>query len=314
LVPIQILYSQGHSAGTSGDIWINHHKAFARFILEDSPKSICEIGAGHLTLSEMIIEKNPNIRYLIIEPNQLKAPHGVKTIKGFIEDNFPRISNYQAIVHSHVLEHVYNPRLFISGIATNMSMNSAMYISFPNIEKLISTQGLNSLNFEHTYYLDPNQLKSLLEIFGLQVVQESRYLDHSYFFKVIKIGYVSNSKILSIHHTAEPFKKMWQELAYFVHSTNSIISKDLTPNYLFGAHIFSQGLIALGLNTRNIEGILDNAINKQGKRLYGSNLEVFSFEAIRNLRSVRVILKASHYQNEIKKQLFSINRRTEIIE
>jgi 2-polyprenyl-3-methyl-5-hydroxy-6-metoxy-1,4-benzoquinol methylase len=315
LIPLQILYSKEHSSGAIGEIWKNHHKMFANFILADSPESICEIGAAHCVLSEMILEKNPKTKYLIIEPNPLNIPKNVKLIPGFIEDNLIEISNYQAVVHSHVLEHIYDPRLFISNIANSMINNCAMYISFPNIARLIDTRGTNSLNFEHTYYLHPDQIKSLFRIYGLKVVREEEYLEHSYFFKVIKDNHlIINSKILNIADEAESFKKMWQELTLFVHSTNLLISKNPIPTFLFGAHIFSQGLISLGLDTKYIKGILDNSIDKQGERLYGSNLEVFSFEAIRNFSSVRVILKASHYQDEIRKQIISINLNAEIIE
>jgi hypothetical protein len=315
LIPLHILYSKEHSPGCIGEIWKNHHKMFANFVLEDSPESICEIGASHSTLAEIILEKNPKINYLIIEPNASNIPKGVKLISGFIEDNLIEISNYQALVHSHVLEHIYNSRLFISNISNSMIDNGAMYISFPNIARLIDVQGSNSLNFEHTYFLHPDQLKSLFRVYGLKVVREQEYLEHSYFFKVIKNNNsIINSKILNIAPVAESFKKMWHDLALFVHSTNLLISKNPIPTFLFGGHIFSQGLICLGLDTKYIKGVLDNSIDKQGERLYGSNLEVFSVEAIRNLPSVRVILKASHYQDEIRKQMISINGNVEIIE
>ena len=45
--------------------------------------------------------------------------------------------------------------------------------------------------------------------------------------------------------------------------------------FLYGAHIFSQYLLAFGLNQNKIEGILDNSQLKIGKRLYGTNLKVF---------------------------------------
>ena len=215
----------------------------------------------------------------------------------------------------HVLEHIYNPRLFISDVARSMKFNSIMYISFPNIAKLIDTRGTNSLNFEHTYFLHPDQLKSLLDVYGLKVLREEKYLDHSYFFKVLKqSNVIAKQHIINISHTADAFKEMWQELASFVYSTNILISKNPIPTFLFGAHIFSQGLISLGLDTKFINGVLDNSVDKQGERLYGSNLEVFSFETIRGIGSVRVILKASHYQDEVRDQIISINPYAEIIE
>jgi 2-polyprenyl-3-methyl-5-hydroxy-6-metoxy-1,4-benzoquinol methylase len=315
LIPLKILYSKEHSAGAVGEIWKNHHKMFAYFILADAPKSICEIGSARCELASIILEENSETTYLIIEPNPLKVPKKARLITGFIEENLNELANYDAVVHSHVLEHIYNPRLFISDVAKSMKLNSIMYISFPNIAKLIDTRGTNSLNFEHTYFLHPDQLKSLLDVYGLKVLREEKYLDHSYFFKVLKqSNVIAKQHILNISHTADAFKEMWQDLASFVHSTNILISKNPIPTFLFGAHIFSQGLISLGLDTKFINGVLDNSVDKQGERLYGSNLEVFSFETIRGIGSVRVILKASHYQDEVRNQIISINPYAEIIE
>lgn len=69
LIPLKILYSKEHSAGAVGEIWKNHHKMFAYFILADAPKSICEIGSARCELASIILEENSETTYLIIEPN-----------------------------------------------------------------------------------------------------------------------------------------------------------------------------------------------------------------------------------------------------
>ena len=60
--------------------------------------------------------------------------------------------------------------------------------------------------------------------------------------------------------------------------------------------------------------MLDNALIKQGRRLYGTPYEVFQPETIKHLESVRVILKVANYQSEIREQLIQINTNVEIIE
>ena len=108
---------------------------------------------------------------------------------------------------------------------------------------------------------------------------------------------------------------MWNGLGEFVEQAKSRINdKSGVSTYIFGAHVFSQSLFHLGLSQCSIEGVLDNATAKIGKRLYGTPYEVFHPEVIRNLRKVRVILKAASYQSEIKKQLLELNGNVEIIE
>ena len=84
--------------------------------------------------------------------------------------------------------------------------------------------------------------------------------------------------------------------------------------YLFGAHLFSQYLIAFGLNQEKIIGILDNSELKIGKRLYGTNLKVFHPNEIKEKEKVAVILKVATYRDEILEQIFEINRSTKIFE
>ena len=84
--------------------------------------------------------------------------------------------------------------------------------------------------------------------------------------------------------------------------------------YLFGAHLFSQYLIAFGLNQEKIVGILDNSELKIGKRLYGTKLNVFHPEKIKNKEKIAIILKVATYREEILEQLYKINPSIEIFE
>lgn len=315
LIPLDLLYSAQHSSGAIGAIWENHHKEFCEFILQDSTDSICEIGAGHSDLARKIINKYSGINYLVIEPNPQNVPIGVKVIPGFMEDNLDELHKYDTLVHSHVLEHVYQPRKFIQEIGLIMRHNTSMYVSFPNIEQLINSRGTNSLNFEHTYYLHPFQFRALLKFYDLTVVRERKYLNHSYFFKIVRATAESKLEALpNISKYSESFKEMWVELKEFVQKVNAFGNLDSIPTYLFGAHVFSQALLSLGLESKNVVGILDNANAKNGERLYGTKYNVYNPKVIQNMREVRVILKTSHYQNEIKSQLFGLNSNVEIIE
>ena len=95
---------------------------------------------------------------------------------------------------------------------------------------------------------------------------------------------------------------------------NTIIAEATTPIYLFGGHIFSQWLIAHGLQTDKIVGILDNDVNKHGKRLYGTHLQVSSPAILSNEDSAVVILRAGVYTEEIKHDILTnINPKIEFV-
>jgi len=57
--------------------------------------------------------------------------------------------------------------------------------------------------------------------------------------------------------------------------------------------------------------LLDNDPNKQGKRLYGTNLQVASPKILADVENPVIILKAGVYNDEIKKDIVeNINKKT----
>jgi hypothetical protein len=169
------------------------------------------------------------------------------------------------------------------------------------------------LNFEHTYYLTPEVLEYMCDQLGLVATRFQEFGKHSYFVELMRSSKVNETKVPGGNF--ELFTQMWVDLEKFIKSVNSEIEGLAGENiYIFGAHVFTQALVSLGLNVRAASGILDNSKAKQGQRLYGTNLTVHSPEIIAQSQNPVVVLKASHYQDEIRSQLLALNSRTKIIE
>ena len=83
--------------------------------------------------------------------------------------------------------------------------------------------------------------------------------------------------------------------------------------FLFGGHIFSLYLIKFGLNTDKIINIIDNSKDKEGLKLYGTDLIVKNPSIIKGMENVIVIVKAASYQKEIEEQLIELNKNVIII-
>jgi hypothetical protein len=108
---------------------------------------------------------------------------------------------------------------------------------------------------------------------------------------------------------------MIEEINVFSQQIDILLDQDQHTIYLFGAHVFSQS-IYMELNSRDksLLRIIDNAESKQGKRLYGTDLKVYSPEILRGQKNVVVALRASHYQEEVRNQILKINPCATIIE
>ena len=316
LLPYNLLYQSNHSTEVVGQVWKDHHDTFAQFIARNIPTRILEIGASHGYLAIELTKKLVASEYTIIEPDSnLVSPH-IKIIKGYIEDHMPELRNKDCIIHSHVMEHVYRPVEFINQISNHVSIGTEMYVSFPNMNGLIKSGGLNSLNFEHTYLLDPQQAESIFENAGFSILERDTYLSHSYFYRLKKKNNISKkiTKVPNISSQSNEFLKMVKSLKDFVSTTNKFLDSHAGPVYLFGAHIFSQSFISFGLNIEKISGILDNSKGKQNSRLYGTPFEVFDPSVITGGKDIMVVVNASHYQSEIRDQLISINKDVIIVE
>jgi hypothetical protein len=318
LVPLEILYSINHSVEAVGRVWQAHHEEFAKTIIRESPSSICEIGGSHGYLAKIITSNLPDIRYLMIEPSPTFESSRIEIVKGFFEDNSEKTSGFDSIVHSHVLEHLYDPVKFMTELNKNVNYSSNIHMSIPNINELLLKFGSNALNFEHTYFLTLENLDFMARKTGFEIINVENYIDHSFFItmKKAKKHQIDLERIKKTNKIyAKNFDSLWDGLGQFVEETKFIINKKSEiPTYIFGAHVFTQSLYQLGLNQCNIDGVLDNATMKIGKRLYGTPYRVFHPETIRDMTKVRVILKAASYQNEIKKQLIELNSNVEIIE
>lgn len=169
--------------------------------------------------------------------------------------------------------------------------------------------------FEHTYLLTENVTNNVLESLGYKVKEKKYFNEHSIFYCAEKIS--SNIKPVHISDKYTEYKNMYLDMIDFYKAeANRIqleISNNLGPVYIFGAHIFSQMLLYMGVEESLIKGVIDNSPEKQGKRLYGTNLDVLDPIVLKDKKDSMVIVKAGQYQKEIESQLREINLDVQLL-
>lgn len=304
LLPLDILYFNHHTPGTVGKTWELHHKKFAEFIKKSNPKNILEIGGATGKLVEHFISTDKDFYWNIIEPSEQKSKDPrVKFIRGFFED-FKFEQKFDAVVHSHLCEHVYQPHIFFDKINSILETGGVQYISIPNMKHWLSMGHLNTLNFEHTFYIDEHILEYILNRYGFEI-EEKNIDNHSIFVKAIKVKNESSNEF-DFSYIKPMFDNYVQNLIDDVKFINSKLNDE--KFYLFGAHIFSQYLISMGIDENQIINILDNDMNKQERRMYGTNIIVKSPICLRGIDSPKIVLRSGSYDDEIKKGILEINK------
>ena len=310
LLPLDILYPESHGAGGVGSLWADHHNQFAKFIQKQDPQSVLEIGGSHGILSREYKKDNP-IDWTILEPNPSPAKDVDATfIKGFFDDKFTFDGEIDAIIHSHVFEHVYYPDEFIGHISSFLNNGQNLIFSLPNMEEMLKRKYTNCINFEHTVFITEPYVEYLLSKHGFRQVAKQYFKDdHSIFYAYVKD---SNTKTIELPKGLYEYNKnlyldyvdYHKQLIKDLNAKIDNISED-QPIYLFGAHVFAQHLIEFGLDTSRIICLLDNDTNKQGKRLYGTSMMVESPKTLADLKNPIIILKAGVYNQEVSDDILS---------
>lgn len=308
LLPLEILYKQEHGSGTIGKLWEEHHKKFSEFISKFEIGKVLEIGGLHGILAKNYLNIDPYVDWTIIEPNPL-VPNEmpVKVIKDFFE-NFDTNEKFDTVIHSHVLEHIYDLKTFMNHKSSFMEDGNTLLFSIPNMQVMLEKKYTNCINFEHTFWLTEPYIEYLLSKYGFRLIKKEYFKkDHSIFYSAIKDSTVVPSS-LPKNLYKENKQVFLNYVNYFkveVDKLNSIIKGFDGPIYLFGAHIFSQYLINCGLDISNIKNILDNDSQKENKRLYGTPLISKSPKILKDTDKALVILRAGVYNNEIKKDILT---------
>jgi hypothetical protein len=275
-------------------------------------------GGGH-----GILEKNfqtyKKIPWVILEPNPTPVDGSHATyIKSFFDENFVFNGSFDALVHSHVFEHIYNPNDFMHNLSNFIPEGKRLIFSLPNMKKMLERKYTNCINFEHTVFLTEDYVDYLLGKYGFSILKKEYFKeDHSIFYSTIKSHQVKKTP-LPLGLYADNKAIFNEYIAYYkalINRINLKLTESSKPLYLFGAHIFTQYLISFGLNTEKIICILDNDKNKKDRRLYGTNLKVDSPNCLKGIKEPEVILKAGVYNNEIKNDILqNINHNVTFLE
>lgn len=314
LLPLEKVYLAPHN-DAQGALWVAHHEAFAAFVQQTGPQFLLELGGGAGRLARLYTEAVPTANWTIVEPSPLIEPSKrIKVHKAWFDAHFTFHEPLDAVVHSHMFEHHYYPLQFLSQVRSLLCPGAKHIFSIPNFTHLLERGYTNCLNFEHTIFLSHDVVEYLLQRTGFAIEARQEFRDHSVFYRC---SACEPNPDVPLPHSYERHRSLFQQFVAthlsFVKSTNERLASQEHPAYLFGGHIFSQYLIGFGLKPELFAGVLDNSPLKQGKRLYGTHLKVFSPEILQK-DVATVVVRACGFQSEVLAQIRSLNPRTEIIE
>ncbi len=314
LIPLEALYEKSHNMAV-GKTWDRHHLEFYEFIKKYAKGTLVEIGGGNLHLAKYLENESTVDKIIIYDTNTYEdIEHNKIEMREefFNVDTAPKAD---MIIHSHLLEHLYNPIDELANMGKLLSNGAHMAIAVPLIDKMLEDNFTNAMNFEHTYMASYELIEEMLKAAGFTIIDNRKFSPYISFIVAKKTSatttntsriYPNQLEILDnfIKYHLEEVKRIKENIWNY--------SRENT--FIFGAHIFTQYLIKFGLDEGLFSNILDNDDRKIGNRLYGTDLIVKSPKILKDIENPMVVLKAAQYTEEIKKDILeNINPNTKFI-
>lgn len=303
LPPPGAIYQAGHATGI-GAAWARHHAAFAQFLVAHAHGGIADIGGGSGTLAMAYRRAGGDASFTILEPNALRAdglPADIVVMDGFLEEKALAATGATTAVMCHMFEHATDLRAALAAIHAALPADGRICIAWPELEQWTTKGVAGALNFEHGIYLTVPRLLALFSEFGWRETARQRWDENDTLFLALERGTALVPAARSNGADAVPdyFARLRQRAVAAQRAADSHVG----DVFLMPASVYSQALLAMGLQDARLSGLLDNAPAKQGRRLYGTGLTVFSPTALCAARDPLVILNAGVHNAEIAASL-----------
>jgi len=300
LIDPELLYASPHNDPSNSKVWKLHHSEFADFVAKAITKDddVIEIGGSSGNLALLLKDKVRG--YTIMDIIEYSLKIDVKFLKGNCETY--EFHKDDTLVLSHVFEHLYNPFEFIKNCARNEVRD--IYISNPvmNVDADIMP-----VDIEHTYFADDLDVQNMFERNNYRLVSKTVFGSHSYFFHFTydtTVGTpVDNLRPGREDQLVKSFMKRKALLE------NLTLEGDVfvVPAGQFGQILYYYSKYP------NILGYLDNDVNKQGHRVYGTPFTTFPFDHIKNLENPKVVIYTRHYTDELMNQIKETNPNATVV-
>ncbi|HXS07727.1 MAG TPA: methyltransferase domain-containing protein [Rhizomicrobium sp.] len=276
---------------------------------------LVDAGGGSGTLAIAYRNAGGRAPFTILEPNALRAadlPDDIKVMDGFLEAPSLAQTGATTIVMCHMFEHATDLRAALTAINKVLPAHGRICLAWPELEHWTAKGVAGALNFEHGVYLTVPRLLTLLAEFGWRETARERWRENDTVFLALDRGdaAVEGARSDADHAVPEYFSRLRRQAK----AAQQAAARHAGDVFLMPASVYSQSLLALGLNEQNVTGLIDNAVAKQGRRLYGTALNVFPAAALLSANDPLVILNAGAHNNEIAQGLRALRPDIRIVD
>ncbi len=317
LVPLEIVYQGGHATGL-GKAWDAHNAAFAGFVAANRVADVLEVGGGGGRLARAFRASNAEPVWHILEPNPLISGDPIPNLKlarGFFDESFSLPEGVRTLVFCHSLEHMYKPREIVNLLGQRLPRGGRVLVAWPDLAKWLARGEPGAVNWEHSFYCPVDNLVVLFRQHGFRLAaREAHGAGHSVFLAFERDGAFESATPFAgggdatLHLVREYFATFQRK----VEALNRRVTQSEAPVYVAPASIYSQYLFTFGLDQSKIKGLLDNSLVKQGRRLYGTRMQVFA-PAVMEGKPALILLNGGAHHAEMTAGFRAQNPAAEVL-
>jgi hypothetical protein len=269
-------------------VWHDRNRRTAEFLLlnlDSSVKTIIDYGAGNGSVSQLLASKFSVTSYDIGEPEPTKE--------------------YDCLVLSHVLEHIYDVKGFISLITRYVRDNGFVYIEIPDGSEYHNMGDLGILqeiNIEHINFFSPYSVSKLMVENGYtpvilkQGICYQRELEYRVIYSIFQKTPVNSSVERYIHDGNQQLEILKNTLP------------DLSGRvFIYGCGQFLYKILSTLQNKYTIECIIDDNPNFKDKTL--NTLRIVPLTDVKDILSPSdnvIIVVGKLYAQRMQENLKSV--------
>ena len=307
--------------------WLAHCREYAHQI----------ISSLSLTQNDLVVEVASNDGYLLkyfaeqgigvlgIEPAEdvanVAIENDIPTQVDFFGANLARSLSFNApprlIIANNVLAHVPDIHDFVEGFAIMANKETIITFEFPHLSSLIKNRQFDTIYHEHYSYLSITALAPIFHSHHLRIIDVEELSTHGGSLRLYVVK--KNSEMVATQRVEEIValelkldprdSEVVQKLQSDVNQIRVSLSNELLRLKKLGMRIAAYGAAAkgntllnfVGLNSTDIEYVVDMNPHKQGKFLPGSRIPIVSLEHFRSNPPDVVLILPWNLASEIRK-------------
>jgi len=299
---------------------------------------ILEVGSNDGYLLSQFSNEASQITGVDASPymSNLATSQGVQTFTGIfgedenlLEDLFERSKSYDLIFANNVVNHSNNPVSFLKTVAKLLSKDGEFTFEVPYWLETIKSLHFDQIYHEHVTYLTVTSAEKLLEAAELYIsnVEVVDYHGGSLRISATHTKPTVMPNNILYHKSREDAEDLIDPLRYKVYFKEILKQRESFMNKLDaislseGEVIFGIGAAAkantlltfYGLNREKIDFILDASRYKQGKITPFTRIPIYADSHLESQLGGLGIILAWNIGDTIKKRLFEINPKIEVI-